>query len=164
MKQNGNLQKLRNKLEQSYTPEPFSGCWIFSKGEVTRHGYGLLITDGRRDHRKRKQAHRLSYQVFVGSIPKNQCVLHKCDTRLCINPDHLFLGTRFDNYNDSRNKGRNTRGEIQGSAKLTDHDISVIRKQYCGGRTLKDLAEEYKVHFSTIARVVNRQTWNHVIS
>lgn len=51
-------------------------------------------------------AHRVSWIIFRGKIPKGKHVLHKCDTPLCVNPKHLFIGTALDNIRDCFNKGR----------------------------------------------------------
>jgi len=80
-------------------------CWIW-RGYKNRHGYGQMTLRGGRN----EYSHRLSYNLFVGAIPKGKCVLHKCDNPPCINPDHLFLGTRKDNVTDMDKKGRRNSG------------------------------------------------------
>lgn len=75
-------------------------CWEWN-GILTRDGYGAI-----RAHGRMRLAHRLAYTVWSGPIPDDLCVLHKCDNRRCINPDHLFLGTRLDNTADMLSKGR----------------------------------------------------------
>ena len=76
-----------------------SGCWEWSKS--TRSGYGQVRWNG-----KLIFAHRLSYFIVNGEIPKGLFVCHKCDNPSCCNPDHLFLGTHIDNMMDMRTKGR----------------------------------------------------------
>ncbi len=88
------------KLEDMYIPEPNSGCWLWL-GSVTQSGYGNAWTNG-----KNMRAHRLSWMIHNGDIPKEMCVLHRCDTPACINPGHLFLGTQLENIKDRDAKGR----------------------------------------------------------
>jgi HNH endonuclease/NUMOD3 motif len=76
-------------------------CWRWQKGHFS-DGYGGW---------KGKKAHRLSYEIFIGPIPKKFLVLHKCDVRNCVNPDHLFIGRPSDNSADMRVKGRQAKGE-----------------------------------------------------
>lgn len=87
-------------------PEPNSGCWLWL-GKMHKNGYGGLGRNGR-SH----LAHRYSYKLFKCD-PGELQVNHKCDVRLCVNPDHLWLGTQSENLNDMIAKGRNNhpRGE-----------------------------------------------------
>lgn len=78
-----------------------NGCWEWTLSRA--QGYGKFMNK----QRKRVMAHRESYKAFIGEIPKGLLVCHSCDNRLCINPDHLFLGTYKDNMDDMVKKGRN---------------------------------------------------------
>jgi hypothetical protein len=81
------------------------GCWIWT-GATVDGGYGQFSL-GRDGYASVvQQAHRWSYEHFVGAIPDGMCVLHRCDTPACVNPEHLFLGTQSDNMADMRAKGR----------------------------------------------------------
>lgn len=79
---------------------PESGCWIWMG--ALRDGYGRI----RMPQAPITSAHRLSYQMRNGEIPNGLCVLHRCDVRCCVNPDHLFVGDRRDNTQDAFKKGR----------------------------------------------------------
>lgn len=80
------------------------GCWEW-QGSRYGFGYGrLYLGDG-----TRVKAHRFSYELFNGSVPRNLCVLHYCDNPICVRPDHLFLGTLSDNTQDMVSKGRHPR-------------------------------------------------------
>jgi hypothetical protein len=105
---------IRERFSEKYIPVPESGCWLWLGATSHRPGkprYGFLgiyqpATARRKYYRQGFLAHRLSWELFRGSIPKGMQVLHKCDTPTCVNPDHLFLGTALDNVIDCCRKGR----------------------------------------------------------
>jgi hypothetical protein len=83
-----------------------NGCWIWT-GKVQSKGYGELSTGSwKTSNRVVYRAHRLSYLIHVGDIPEGMHVCHTCDVRLCVNPDHLWVGTNHDNVLDCHAKGR----------------------------------------------------------
>jgi hypothetical protein len=79
-------------------PESNSGCWIWI-GATNGRGYG--------NFKRHAKAHRVSWELYYGKIPNGLCVLHKCDVKLCVNPNHLWLGTYKDNNYDMHLKHRN---------------------------------------------------------
>lgn len=88
-------------------PDPNSGCWLWS-GAIngpSKRPYGQMRASG-----VKVRANRYAYESFVGQIPKGLYVCHRCDVSICVNPDHLFLGTPRDNVIDMMNKGRNRSG------------------------------------------------------
>ena len=107
-------------------------------------------------------AHRLSWEMAYGSIPEGMCVCHRCDVRNCVNPEHLFLGTRADNNRDMVAKGRHTRGEGRSSAKLKEFHIPFIRSAKSNGMETNELAWCFGVSRTAIDNVVNGKTWRHV--
>ena len=131
------------------------GCWRW-QGHVADSGYGRLDirTGGRR---KTIRAHRHSYTLFVGEIPRGLHVLHRCDVRDCVNPEHLFLGTDKDNIHDCIAKVRfsQTRRDL-----LTEEQIADIKSSTDSHRVL---AGRHKVSKTTIARV-KHDCWRPVAS
>ena len=119
------------------------GCWLWT-GYTSGKGYGLW------DGGESRRAHRQSYELHCGGIPTGLCVLHRCDVRLCVNPDHLFLGTRSDNNRDMVAKGRWQHGENHYRAKLTEEKVLEIRREHSLGVASVLLAERYGVTKSTI--------------
>lgn len=77
-----------------------NGCWLL-KPSPSNKGYAKIEVNG-----VNKRAHRISYETFVGPIPKGLLVLHHCDVRHCVNPEHLWIGTHKDNTQDMIKKGR----------------------------------------------------------
>jgi hypothetical protein len=84
------------------------GCWNWTASTMPS-GYGCLRVEG-----KTKSSHRTVWQLERGEIPHGLCVLHVCDNRRCVRPDHLFLGTRVDNIRDMEAKGRANRSGLKG--------------------------------------------------
>ncbi len=121
-----------------------SGCIEWTG--CLRNGYGRLIIGSRTDNtRKSVAAHRLAYETHVGKIPEGMFVCHSCDNPKCINPDHLFVGTRQDNVDDRERKGRNNH-----CFKLTDEDVVCIRGYPRKNGIRKHLASKFGVSEHTI--------------
>ena len=91
---------LSESFPERYMTEPNSGCWLWT-WSVDGKGYGLIRHKG-----TLLKAHRVSWKLHKGEVPKGAHVLHKCDTPCCVNPGHLFLGTNQDNVDDKVRKGR----------------------------------------------------------
>lgn len=130
------------------------GCWLWT-GAV-RARYGAITIAG-----KVRRAHRVSYEAHIGPIADGLIVLHSCDNPLCVNPKHLSLGTHQDNSDDKVSKGRQARGQTNGSAKLTEDAVRLIRR-YAGTRSYQSIANDFGVHKSSITDILNNRTWTHV--
>lgn len=151
-----------------------NGCWEY-RGYILRGGYPSFNIDG-----KTRNAHHAAWIIVNGPIPSPDLVVcHKCDNKLCVNPDHLFLGTQLQNIADKMVKGRQAkgdriwtrshpelikRGEASPNSKLTEDDVRAIRTSY----NLKEanqyeLAARYGVSQRLVFNVIHRRTWKHII-
>lgn len=88
------IKTLLERFENMYTPEPNTGCWLWL-GASTQNGYGTIRL-GRAVHGS-DFAHRVAYELFIGPIPKNMQIDHKCRVRCCVNPNHLESVTCREN-------------------------------------------------------------------
>lgn len=132
--------------------------WISSSVSDSGNGYGILRVDGKSIH-----AHRVSYELYIGPIEDSLYVLHKCDNKLCVNPNHLFLGTHKENMEDKVKKNIQMKGEDVPSSMLNKKQVLEIRYKYSLGNTsFRKLAKEYKVSYSCINYVIDRRTWKHL--
>ena len=129
------------------------GCWEWS-GEIDKYGYGKIFDNG-----KRKLSHRFSYELHFGVFDFSLYVLHKCDNPRCVNPDHLFLGTAKDNYDDAKSKNRHSHGGMHGNSKATKEDVLFIRSSRLSLRKLSDILN---LDSSTISAIRRFKTWKHV--
>lgn len=131
-----------------------SECIESPRCNVRGIGYTNLSVNG-----KNAYAHRLVYLIFKGRIPRDMCVLHTCDNPACVNPNHLYLGTRKKNMEDMYVKGRRPT-----NLKLTEEQVREIRKR--GSHSWKEdkkLAEEYGVGPLSIYNIVSGRSWKGVV-
>lgn len=150
-------------------------CWLWEGQRRTKTRYAYFGFAGRTS-----VAHRVSWVIAKGDIPRGLFVLHNCpggDNPACVNPEHLWLGTQKENMDDARRKGthhvftqvessdrlRKRRGEHHYRAKLTEADVIAIRHAHAAGdQSFKGLARRYGVADLTIARIIKRRGWTHV--
>lgn len=152
----------------SHTTQAASGCVLWTACK-NRKGYGYIGVGG-----KLRIASRVAWELSNGAIPGEMCVLHHCDNPSCVNPAHLFLGTKADNGADMVAKGRQARGDRHGSrlhpesrqrgsghvrAKLTEADVLEI---LADKRPRRIVAKEYGVSDHSIHLIRHRKTWRHV--
>lgn len=154
----------RETIKSRMTVNSVSGCWEWNG--YKRNGYGRTTTGSRKDGTRRTvSAHRLSYELYKGKIPDGMEVCHKCDNPCCINPEHLFLGTRQDNIDDREKKGRNVVfvGEEQPRAKLTRKAVKDARwERAYKGTSFQALADKYGVSKKTMLNAISGATWKCV--
>jgi hypothetical protein len=133
-------------------------CWPW-RGTTPAFGHGQFVADG-----KVVYAHRFAWQLTNGTVPSGLCVLHKCDVPECVNPQHLFLGSREENLTDMRAKGRGSKpprliGTRHHQAKVTEQTVRAIRASTDDQLTL---SKRYGITRRSVNRIINRKSWAHV--
>jgi hypothetical protein len=137
-------------------------CWNW-KVYINAYGYGQFHLNG-----TPYLAHRLSWELTYGPIPKGLCCCHRCDNRKCVNPSHLFLGTHKDNTQDMISKNRSSHGINNGinngRATLTEEQVIEIRRLYALENHLSQvkLGILFGVSDSQIDNIVQRKSWKHI--
>ena len=131
-------------------------CWLWT-GSRTYNGYGHFY--GKIDGVVYWRANRFSWALANGSIPDGMFVCHRCDNPWCVNPDHLFIGDRFDNMRDALQKGRFANGERARHAKLTEPQVIEIKRS---DESDSVLAKRFNIDPSAITKIRNGTNWKHV--
>lgn len=134
-------------------------CWVWTSGIFKSSGYGQFKLRG-----QPQQAHRVSFVIHKSDIPAGLLVLHRCDNRLCVNPDHLFLGSHQDNSDDmiAKCRDRCPKGEDHGMSTLTADQVEWVRRVYIprhpkfGGSAL---SRSLGVKQQCISKVVTGVRW-----
>lgn len=159
------MERFWRRVEQT------DSCWIW-RGSRSANGYGKLTVD-----RRTRSAHRFAWEQTYGPIPAGLYVLHRCDVRACVRPEHLFLGTAADNAADAIAKGRWTTGARNGSvrhpesrprgerhpmARLTERQVAEIRARRDEGAMYREIGEEFGISKSTVFAIVSGRIWSHV--
>lgn len=138
------------------------GCWTWTAA-INNRGYGKFSLETG----KWSLAHRASWLIHYGKIPKGLHVLHRCDNPPCVRPDHLFLGTGKDNFADMIDKGRQnygnrSRGEEHVRSIFTEEEVLEIRALRSGGFSLGAIAEAFMVRKSAVSHIIQRRCWKHI--
>lgn len=151
-------ESVRKRLIAKTAVNDLTGCHEW-QGNIHPKGYGMMSY-----RNTQVRTHRISYAAFVGPIPHGLHVLHRCDNRRCINPDHLFLGTNYDNIKDMMSKGRGRKvwTKSRRATGLSASEVIAIRARVAAGERQSVLEAEYQVHQSTISHIVRRKRWRHL--
>lgn len=141
-------ERLFSKIEKT------EECWNWT-ARLFSSGYGSISIND-----KTYKVSRVMYELVFGKIKKGLYVLHKCDNKKCVNPEHLFLGNHKDNMKDMVKKGRQSRGEDSRS-KLTEKQVIEIRKIYKKFNQ-QELADRFKVSRRLIHNIIYKKAWKHI--
>jgi hypothetical protein len=144
--------RVNDKIQISDT-----GCWLWTDSLVTG-GYGGITIN-----KKRYRATHIVYKLYKNiDIPEGKMLCHTCDNPACVNPDHLFIGNQIDNLRDMRLKNRHAFGSGNGTAKLSEKIVPIIREANKAGFSVASIARYFRMNSSVISKVVNTKTWRHV--
>lgn len=133
-------------------------CWTWI-GARNKKGYGHFSW---RKMGRPHLAHRFVLMLTGINIPEGMLVMHTCDNRACVNPDHLRMGTAANNSQDMVVKGRSRRGESNQVAKLKEREVIEIKNLYAsGGYSQKTLAQRYGVSASSVSAIILGRNWKY---
>jgi len=131
-------------------------CWEW-QASIDNTGYGRF-----NEQNNSFPAHRASWEFTNGKIIGGLWVLHKCDNRKCVRPDHLFLGTPLENVIDMTTKKRHYVGPKPWKSAITTADVHRIRALRNEGFEYKDISSTLKLGFGSVCGVLQKKTWLHV--
>jgi len=150
------FERMNNNFERYVVRK--KGCWEWT-GPKDSSGYALLSTSKRLGTNK---AHRYSWSVANGKIPKKLLVRHLCNNPTCTNPNHLSIGTHQDNMNDCMLANRQSKGSSHPTSKLNENDVIKIRILLSSGESCASIARKYDVSHPTIRDIKINRSWKHV--
>ena len=128
-----------------------NGCFKCTSHYKDKDGYPRITFN-----KIQRPMSRYIYERFVGEIPINKVVRHKCDCTSCINPNHLEIGTQNQNIKDKVKRNRQASGEKIGISKLDKEKVNEIRNLT---GTFSSIARKFGVNRSTISRIKKNKTW-----
>jgi hypothetical protein len=137
------------------------GCWVwFGHRRADRFGYGQW-NYRRVGERHTLMAHRIAYALTHGPIPQGAFICHRCDTPVCVNPAHLFVGTNQDNMDDmyTKGRGRKARGERHPLGKITPSVAAQIKERLAAGVGGPDICREFPVSRAVLSVVRRGKHW-----
>lgn len=159
MKTGPKRTSLSVRLERNSMPEPNTGCRLWC-GAVGKNGYGNTTLGGRNSV---VAAHRAAWIDAHGAIPEGMFVCHRCDVKLCVNVDHLYVGTPKQNSEDSVMRGLHPRGTRFGHAVFTDDLVRLVRSYKSNGWKSTQIGKAVNRDPSHIRRVLRGEIWGHVV-
>lgn len=138
--------------------ESENDCWLWT-GSIAGKGYGSIKATR---SRRWLYAHRLSWEIANGPLPEGANVLHRCDTPACVNPAHLFIGSKEDNAQDMKAKDRHLYGVRNSEAKLTDAGVLQIYAWSDKGWSQHRIADHFGLSQGTVFKILHGQRWAHL--
>jgi len=156
------MTELIDRIEEKIERITESGCWIWMAGR-RRRGYGAVSVNAGFKQNRTLPAHRVVWELYNNKkIPAGMCACHTCDIPECVNPHHIFIGTKGDNTADMIRKKRGiwVGGEAHYATNLSSENVQDIRVRYAAGGILqRELAAEYGLDQSAISDIVRGESW-----
>ena len=154
------INPLLKRFYSKFSKNQDSGCWEWTACK-TKNGYGKFALN-----KSWVLAHRWIYEFLLqDKIHSDKLILHKCDNRKCVNPDHLYLGSHLNNAQDrvERKRSKHYVGENHGRSKLTENQVLEIRR-LSNEKSLSSwrLGKMFMVNPKSIQDIVNRNNWKHI--
>lgn len=150
--------ELKKRFWEKVAKSGTNECWIWT-ASVAGKGYGQIKSP---KERRQVYAHRLSYEMHKGKIPKGMLVCHRCDNPRCVNPKHLFLGSPADNLGDMAAKDRHLYGERNAEHRLTEQAVHSVFDLSENGWSQYRIAKHVGVGQPQVGRILRGERWRHV--
>lgn len=154
------LRSLEDRFYEKFIPDQNSGCWIWIAA-LDSDGYGVIYERIGRSAQIQTKAHIVSYRIHHGEIPRKKYILHKCDIKNCVHPDHIYAGTHQQNMKDKAERSL-YRGENHVKSIFKNDDVRNIKALLKRGFSCAYIGRLYKVPAVTIVSIKIERTWRHI--
>lgn len=156
-------ESIKARFDAKWKENEETGCWEWT-ASLFPNGYGQFqVRKAEGPAKLDKYAHRWAWRLNRGAIGEGMAVLHRCDNRKCVNPDHLFVGTKKDNAQDMKAKDRHLKGELNSNSKLTKRQVIAIHQLSSLGHTHKSISAILGcVSPTQVGRILIGERWEHI--
>lgn len=156
-----NFQRFLEIIRKGDHPDTCIEWW----GAKNSHGYGLLTFLIRPGLEGRMYVHRLALELKLGrELPGDLCALHRCDNRICFNPEHLYEGSHSQNCQDSHDRDRrpSRKGSLHPLSKLTEADVAEMIRMGSQGSLQREIGAVFGVNQQTVSKILRGDRWTHI--
>lgn len=160
------MLSVKERIERMSIPEPNSGCWLWLGALKSDSGYGNMIIGSRKDGtRKSVSAHRASFEAHFQKVGSDAEVCHRCDNPFCVNPDHLFEGTRLINVADMISKGRSAPqvGQKNANSVISEETAQTIINLLSAGVGPSKISRSHGISLHICKDISRGRRWKHLL-
>lgn len=136
-------KSMKDRFDEKWEEDTSTGCWEWTAYKSAL-GYGNFKVQG-----KHQLSHRVAFELYKGSIPNGNIVRHTCNNRSCVNPEHLVLGTQFDNMDDL--------AKSRGTEYLLESPEGVVHKFY----NMSKFCRDNNLSQGCVSTVINGKAKQH---